>query len=122
RVHGRMKGPEKDRFMGRFAANELAVLVATTVIEVGVDVPNATLMIVEGAERFGLAQLPQLRGRVGRGRGNRHCLLIRHQNLTDVGRARLSLMRETNDGFRIAEEDLRLRGPREILRTRQSRE
>jgi len=121
-VHGRMKGPEKDAVMGRFAANELGVLVATTVIEVGVDVPNATLMIVEGAERFGLAQLHQLRGRVGRGTGKSTCLLIRGQNLTEVGRARLALMRETSDGFRIAEEDLRLRGPGEILGTRQSGE
>ena len=121
-VHGRMKGPEKDAVMARFAANDLAVLVATTVIEVGVDVPNATLMIVEGAERFGLAQLHQLRGRVGRGSGKSTCLLIRGQNLTEVGRARLALMRETNDGFRIAEEDLRLRGPGEILGTRQSGE
>jgi ATP-dependent DNA helicase RecG len=121
-VHGRMKGPEKDAVMARFAAGELALLVATTVIEVGVDVPNATLMIVEGAERFGLAQLHQLRGRVGRGVGKSVCLLIRGQMLTDVGRARLGLMRETNDGFRIAEEDLRLRGPGEILGTRQSGE
>jgi ATP-dependent DNA helicase RecG len=121
-VHGRMKGADKDAVMGRFASGELAVLVATTVIEVGVDVPNATLMIVEGAERFGLAQLHQLRGRVGRGTGKSTCLLIRGQNLTEVGRARLSLMRETSDGFRIAEEDLRLRGPGEILGTRQSGE
>jgi ATP-dependent DNA helicase RecG len=121
-VHGRMKGTDKDSVMERFASGELAVLVATTVIEVGVDVPNATLMIVEGAERFGLAQLHQLRGRVGRGAGKSVCLLIRGQTLTDVGRARLALMRETNDGFRIAEEDLRLRGPGEILGTRQSGE
>jgi ATP-dependent DNA helicase RecG len=121
-VHGRMKGADKDAVMERFASGELAVLVATTVIEVGVDVPNATLMIVEGAERFGLAQLHQLRGRVGRGSGKSTCLLIRGQSLTDVGRARLSLMRETSDGFRIAEEDLRLRGPGEILGTRQSGE
>jgi ATP-dependent DNA helicase RecG len=121
-VHGRMKGPDKDSAMARFASGELAMLVATTVIEVGVDVPNATLMIVEGAERFGLAQLHQLRGRVGRGSGKSICLLIRGQTLTEVGRARLSLMRETNDGFRIAEEDLRLRGPGEILGTRQSGE
>src|SRR5690349_12138990 len=121
-VHGRMKGLEKDAVMASFASGELAVLVATTVIEVGVDVPNATLMIVEGAERFGLAQLHQLRGRVGRGSGKSTCLLIRGQNLTDVGRARLTLMRETSDGFRIAEEDLRLRGPGEILGTRQSGE
>jgi len=121
-VHGRMKGPEKDAVMARFAAGDLSVLVATTVIEVGVDVPNATLMIVEGAERFGLAQLHQLRGRVGRGTGKSSCLLIRGQALTEVGRARLTLMRETSDGFRIAEEDLRLRGPGEILGTRQSGE
>jgi ATP-dependent DNA helicase RecG len=121
-VHGRMKGPDKDAVMARFAGGELAVLVATTVIEVGVDVPNSTLMIVEGAERFGLAQLHQLRGRVGRGEGKSTCLLIRGANLTDVSRARLALMRESNDGFRIAEEDLRLRGPGEILGTRQSGE
>ncbi|QNM83414.1 ATP-dependent DNA helicase RecG [Sphingomonas sabuli] len=121
-VHGRMKGPEKDAVMAAFASGDLAVLVATTVIEVGVNVPNATLMIVEGAERFGLAQLHQLRGRVGRGTGKSICLLIRGPNLTESGRARLALMRESNDGFRIAEEDLRLRGPGEILGTRQSGE
>jgi ATP-dependent DNA helicase RecG len=121
-VHGRLKGIDKDSVMARFASGELAILVATTVIEVGVDVPTATLMIVEGAERFGLAQLHQLRGRVGRGTGKSTCLLIRGQTLTDVGRARLGLMRETSDGFRIAEEDLRLRGPGEILGTRQSGE
>jgi ATP-dependent DNA helicase RecG len=121
-VHGRMKGPDKDSVMAAFAAGDIAVLVATTVIEVGVDVPNATLMIVEGAERFGLAQLHQLRGRVGRGSDKSSCLLIRGANLTETARARLSLMRETNDGFRIAEEDLRLRGPGEILGTRQSGE
>ncbi|WP_308517058.1 ATP-dependent DNA helicase RecG [Sphingomonas flavescens] len=121
-VHGRMKGPDKDAVMARFAGGELALLVATTVIEVGVDVPNSTLIVIEGAERFGLAQLHQLRGRVGRGSGKSVCLLVRGQNLTEVGRARLALMRETNDGFRIAEEDLRLRGPGEILGTRQSGE
>jgi len=121
-VHGRMKGPAKDAVMARFASGELGALVATTVIEVGVDVPNATLMIVEGAERFGLAQLHQLRGRVGRGAGKSICLLIRGQQLSESGRARLALMRETNDGFRIAEEDLRLRGPGEILGLRQSGE
>ena len=121
-VHGRMKGSEKDAVMEAFAGGQVAVLVATTVIEVGVDVPNATLMVVEGADRFGLAQLHQLRGRVGRGSGKSTCLLIRGQNLTEVGRARLSLMRETNDGFSIAEEDLRLRGSGEILGTRQSGE
>jgi ATP-dependent DNA helicase RecG len=96
--------------------------VATTVIEVGVDVPNATLMIVEGAERFGLAQLHQLRGRVGRGEGRSVCLLLRGQVLSETARARLALMRETSDGFRIAEEDLRLRGPGEILGLKQSGE
>ena len=121
-VHGRMKGPEKDAVMAAFQSGALAVLVATTVIEVGVDVPNATLMIVEGAERFGLAQLHQLRGRVGRGEGKSVCLLLRGQQLSETGRARLGLMRESNDGFRIAEEDLRLRGPGEILGTRQSGE
>ena len=121
-VHGRMKGPAKDDVMAAFASGELAVLVATTVIEVGVDVPNSTLMIVEGAERFGLAQLHQLRGRVGRGEGKSVCLLLRGSQLSETGRARLVLMRETNDGFRIAEEDLKLRGPGEILGLKQSGE
>jgi ATP-dependent DNA helicase RecG len=121
-VHGRMKGPEKDAVMQRFQDRDLSVLVATTVIEVGVDVPNATLMIVEGAERFGLAQLHQLRGRVGRGSERSICLLLRGENLSATARARLALLRETNDGFRIAEEDLRLRGAGEILGTRQSGE
>ena len=121
-IHGRMKGPEKDAVMQRFQSGALAILVATTVIEVGVDVPNATLMIVEEAERFGLAQLHQLRGRVGRGSQHSVCLLLRGVALSDTARARLALMRETNDGFRIAEEDLRLRGAGEILGVRQSGE
>jgi ATP-dependent DNA helicase RecG len=121
-VHGRMKGPEKDAVMEAFARAELSVLVATTVIEVGVDVPNATLMVIEEAERFGLAQLHQLRGRVGRGDQQSTCMLLRSEHLTETARARLTLMRETNDGFRIAEEDLRLRGSGEILGTRQSGE
>ena len=121
-IHGRMKGPEKDAVMERFARGDLAILVATTVIEVGVDVPNATLMIVEEAERFGLAQLHQLRGRVGRGSDRSVCLLLRGDTLSETARARLALMRETNDGFRIAEEDLRLRGAGEVLGTRQSGE
>jgi ATP-dependent DNA helicase RecG len=121
-VHGRMKGPEKDAVMATFQRGDLAVLVATTVIEVGVDVPNATLMIVEGADRFGLAQLHQLRGRVGRGEGRSVCLLLRGDRPGETARARLALLRETNDGFRIAEEDLRLRGAGEILGTRQSGE
>jgi ATP-dependent DNA helicase RecG len=117
-----MKGPEKDAVMADFAAGRIAVLVATTVIEVGVDVPNASLMIVEHADRFGLAQLHQLRGRVGRGEARSVCLLLRGNALSETARARLGLMRETNDGFRIAEEDLRLRGAGEILGTRQSGE
>ncbi|HWK36908.1 ATP-dependent DNA helicase RecG [Sphingomonas sp.] len=121
-VHGRMKGPEKDAVMARFAAGQIAVLVATTVIEVGVDVPNATLIVIEHADRFGLAQLHQLRGRVGRGEGRSICLLLRGGGLSETSRARLALMRETNDGFRIAEEDLRLRGAGELLGTRQSGE
>lgn len=121
-VHGRMKGPEKDAVMQRFQNGELAILVATTVIEVGVDVPNATLMIVEEAERFGLAQLHQLRGRVGRGSQHSVCLLLRGPILSDAAHSRLALMRETNDGFRIAEEDLRLRGAGEMLGVRQSGE
>jgi len=121
-VHGRMKGPDKDRVMDGFQRGEIAVLVATTVIEVGVNVPNATLMIVEGADRFGLAQLHQLRGRVGRGSDKSTCLLLRGGALSETSRARLALMRETNDGFRIAEEDLRLRGAGEVLGTRQSGE
>jgi len=121
-VHGRMKGPEKDAVMAAFQSGQLGVLVATTVIEVGVDVPNATLMIIEAADRFGLAQLHQLRGRVGRGDQQSTCLLLRGNALSETSRARLALMRETNDGFRIAEEDLRLRGAGEILGTRQSGE
>ncbi len=121
-VHGRLKGPEKDAVMEAFAAGRIGVLVATTVIEVGVDVANASLMIVEHADRFGLAQLHQLRGRVGRGDQHSICLLLRGNALSETARARLTLMRETNDGFRIAEEDLRLRGAGEILGTRQSGE
>jgi ATP-dependent DNA helicase RecG len=121
-VHGRMKGPEKDAVMAAFQLGQIKVLVATVVIEVGVDVPNATLMIIEGADRFGLAQLHQLRGRVGRGDQHSVCLLLRGNALNETTRARLALMRETNDGFRIAEEDLRLRGGGELLGTRQSGE
>jgi ATP-dependent DNA helicase RecG len=121
-VHGRMKPAEKDAVMSAFASGKLGVLVATTVIEVGVDVPNATLIVIEHADRFGLAQLHQLRGRVGRGGGQSNCLLVRGSALSETSRARLALMRETNDGFRIAEEDLRLRGAGEMLGTRQSGE
>ena len=119
-VHGRMKGPERDAIMEDFKAGRRTLLVATTVIEVGVDVPEASLMIIESAERFGLAQLHQLRGRVGRGSAASTCLLIRANAIGETARARLALMRETNDGFRIAEEDLRLRGGGEVLGTRQS--
>ena len=119
-VHGRMKGPDKDATMAAFAAGRLQVLVATTVIEVGVDVPNATLMIVEAAERFGLAQLHQLRGRVGRGAQASVCVLLRGEVISETARRRLALMRATTDGFRIAEEDLALRGAGEVLGTRQS--
>lgn len=121
-VHGKMKPAEKDAVMEAFAGGRLGVLVATTVIEVGVDVPNATLIVIEHADRFGLAQLHQLRGRVGRGGGLSRCLLLRGSRLSETSRARLALMRETNDGFRIAEEDLRLRGAGELLGTRQSGE
>ena len=119
-VHGQLKPEEKDAAMERFARGDARLLVATTVIEVGVDVPNATLMVIEQAERFGLAQLHQLRGRVGRGSEKSTCLLLRGEALSEVGRERLALMRETQDGFRLAEEDLRLRGGGELLGTRQS--
>jgi ATP-dependent DNA helicase RecG len=121
-VHGRMKGPDKDKVMEAFQRGETGLLVATTVIEVGVNVPNASLMIIENADRFGLSQLHQLRGRVGRGAEQSVCLLIRPARIGETARARLALMRETNDGFRIAEEDLRLRGAGELLGTRQSGE
>lgn len=119
-VHGRMKGPEKDAVMAAFATGDLDVLVATTVVEVGVNVPEATVMVVEHAERFGLAQLHQLRGRVGRGEKASVCLLLFEASLNATARARLAILRETEDGFRIAEEDLRLRGSGELLGTRQS--
>jgi ATP-dependent DNA helicase RecG len=119
-VHGRMKGPDKDAAMARFAAGETQVLVATTVIEVGVDVPEATIMVIEHAERFGLAQLHQLRGRIGRGPGASTCLLLYKAPLGETAKARLTILRETEDGFRIAEEDLRLRGEGDLLGTRQS--
>lgn len=119
-VHGRMKGEEKDAVMQRFVSGEVRILVATTVIEVGVNVPDATIMIIEHAERFGLAQLHQLRGRVGRGDKPSSCVLLYGEPLSETGKARLSIMRETEDGFRIAEEDLKLRGSGEILGTKQS--
>ncbi|HEX7776458.1 MAG TPA: ATP-dependent DNA helicase RecG [Parvibaculum sp.] len=119
-VHGRMKAADKDEAMERFASGATRILVATTVIEVGVDVPAATVMVIEHAERFGLAQLHQLRGRVGRGTGKSICLLLYQSPLGETATARLKIMRETEDGFRIAEEDLRLRGAGELLGTRQS--
>jgi ATP-dependent DNA helicase RecG len=120
-VHGQMKAEEKDAVMARFRTGELRVLVATTVIEVGVDVPNASVMIVEHAERFGLSQLHQLRGRVGRGAAQSHCLLIAHfRRAGDDARERLRAVERTQDGFEIAREDLRIRGPGELLGTRQS--
>jgi len=119
-VHGQLKPEPKDAAMERFARGDARVLVATTVIEVGVDVPNATLMVIEQAERFGLAQLHQLRGRVGRGSAKSVCLLLRGDQLSETARTRLALIRETQDGFRLAEEDLKLRGGGELLGTRQS--
>ncbi len=119
-VHGQMKGADKDAAMEAFSRGETSILVATTVIEVGVDVPNATIMVIEHAERFGLAQLHQLRGRVGRGSGKSSCLLLYRAPLGEVAAARLAIMRETEDGFRIAEEDLKLRGEGEVLGARQS--
>jgi ATP-dependent DNA helicase RecG len=119
-VHGRMRAAEKDRAMRDFAHGKVRLLVATTVIEVGVDVPAAGVMVIEQAERFGLAQLHQLRGRVGRGTRASSCLLLYDEPLSAAGRARLEALRATDDGFRIAEEDLRLRGPGEVLGARQS--
>ncbi len=119
-VHGKMKGTDKDRTMGQFAAGEINLLVATTVVEVGVDVPEASIMVIENAERFGLAQLHQLRGRIGRGSEASTCLLLYREPLSEMSKARLKVIRETTDGFRIAEEDLRLRGEGDVLGIRQS--
>lgn len=117
-LHGKMKSSEKDEVMGRFKNKEIDILVSTTVIEVGVNVPNATLMIIENAERFGLAQLHQLRGRVGRGSHKSYCVLI-YDSKTEVCRQRMAIMEETNDGFKISEKDLEIRGPGEFFGTRQ---
>jgi ATP-dependent DNA helicase RecG len=119
-IHGRMKPSEKDALMAAFKANEIKVLVATTVIEVGVNVPNATLMVIENAERLGLAQLHQLRGRVGRGAKQSFCVLLFKSPLSPHGKQRLEVMRQTNDGFKIAEMDLKIRGPGEVLGVRQT--
>jgi ATP-dependent DNA helicase RecG len=119
-LHGRMPGKQKDQIMQRFAAGEVQLLVATTVIEVGVDVANASLMVIENAERMGLAQLHQLRGRVGRGVHDSSCVLLYRSPLSEMARARLAAIRDTNDGFRIARRDLELRGPGELLGRRQT--
>jgi ATP-dependent DNA helicase RecG len=119
-VHGRLKPAEKQAVMQAFANGDIQLLVATTVIEVGVDVPNASLMIVENAERLGLAQLHQLRGRVGRGGQQASCVLLFDPSAGPLARERLNILRQTNDGFRIAEKDLELRGPGEVLGTRQT--
>jgi ATP-dependent DNA helicase RecG len=119
-VHGKLDNAEKARVMAAFKAGELQLLVATTVIEVGVDVPNATLMVIDHAERMGLAQLHQLRGRVGRGAAQSLCILLYQQPLSELARARLKIIFESNDGFAIAQHDLQLRGPGELLGARQS--
>ena len=119
-VHGKMKTAEKDDVMRRFTAGEIQILVATTVVEVGVDVSNASVMVIEHAERFGLSQLHQLRGRVGRGAEKSFCVLLASDKQTSVARERLGIMEETSDGFRIAEKDLEIRGPGEVMGTRQS--
>ena len=119
-VHGKMRGADKDRAMAQFASGETGLLVATTVVEVGVDVPAATIMVIENAERFGLAQLHQLRGRIGRGSEASTCLLLYKEPLNEMSTARLKVIRETTDGFRIAEEDLKLRGEGDVLGIRQS--
>jgi ATP-dependent DNA helicase RecG len=118
-LHGRLPADDKDNVMGRFKRGELQILVSTTVIEVGVDVPNATVMVIEQAERFGLAQLHQLRGRVGRGAEQSYCILVTAK-LNEAARERIRTMVESNDGFHIAEMDMRLRGPGEFFGTRQS--
>ena len=119
-IHGKMKGEEKDAVMQEFIDKKKSILVATTVIEVGVDVPSATVMVIEDAQRFGLAQLHQLRGRIGRGSDKSTCLLLYNYPLSDIAKKRLDVMRQTDDGFVIAEEDLKLRGSGEVLGTRQS--
>jgi ATP-dependent DNA helicase RecG len=119
-LHGRMKPEEKEEVMRRFISGETKILVSTTVIEVGVDVPNASVMVVEHAERFGLSQLHQLRGRVGRGAEQSFCVLLASEKQTEVARERLGIMEETNDGFKIAEKDLEIRGPGEVMGTRQA--
>jgi ATP-dependent DNA helicase RecG len=120
KLHGKMKPKEKDAEMQRFASGETQILVSTTVIEVGVDVPNSTIMVIENAERFGLSQLHQLRGRVGRGANQSYCILVTDYKLSDDTRKRMEIMTGSNDGFEIAEADLKLRGPGDIEGTQQS--
>jgi ATP-dependent DNA helicase RecG len=119
-IHGRMKPQDKEDIMRSFSRNEIQILVATTVIEVGIDVPNASIMVIEHAERFGLSQLHQLRGRVGRGLEKSYCILATDFRQTEVAKFRLKVMEENSDGFKIAEEDLSIRGPGDFLGTRQS--
>ena len=119
-IHGKLKKEERQKIMRRFLKNEIQVLVATTVIEVGIDIPNATIMVIEHAERFGLAQLHQLRGRVGRGKYLSHCMLLAYFPISEEGKARLKVMQSSRDGFEIAEEDLKIRGPGDFMGTRQS--
>lgn len=120
KVHGKMKPAEKDAEMQRFVSGDTQIMVATTVIEVGVNVPNASVMVIENAERFGLSQLHQLRGRVGRGADQSYCILVTTYKLTEETRKRLEIMVQTNDGFEIAEADLKLRGPGDLEGTQQS--
>ncbi|MEC7641756.1 MAG: helicase-related protein, partial [Nitrospinota bacterium] len=119
-VHGKIKQDERNAIMSRFKEGAIHILVATTVIEVGIDVPNASVMIIEHAERFGLSQLHQLRGRVGRGAHSSQCILMAYYPLTEEAKARLKVMLQSNDGFRVAEEDLNIRGPGDFMGTRQS--
>jgi ATP-dependent DNA helicase RecG len=118
-LHGRMSSVEKDKAMRQFRAGELDILVSTPVVEVGIDVPNATVMLVESADRFGLSQLHQFRGRVGRGQAQSYCMLLA-EDPSDVGRERLDIIEKTQDGFQLAEADLKMRGPGEFFGTRQS--
>ena len=118
-LHGRMRPAEKERVMGEFRNGEIDVLVSTAVVEVGIDIPNATVMMIDGAERFGLSQLHQYRGRVGRGTENSYCILVSESETEEVNK-RLAVMESTRDGFKVAEADLTLRGPGELLGTRQS--
>ena len=119
-IHGKLKKEERQRIMAEFKDGKADILVATTVIEVGIDVPNATVMLIEHSERFGLAQLHQLRGRVGRGKHNSYCLLVAYPPMTDDGKLRVKAMMDTCDGFKIAEQDLQIRGPGDFMGTRQS--